>query len=76
MRLRQCSWLGVRVKLSCPDVMCQFGTNDNFTNTITHPAQVVLETFPEGSLKVLTSGSYRGPSGGSQGTNTKIDDLM
>ena len=28
------------------------------------------------SLKVLTSGTYREPSGDSQGTNTKIDDLM
>ena len=29
-----------------------------------------------GPLKVLTSGIYRGPSGESQGTNTKIDDFM
>ena len=33
-------------------------------------------TSPEGSLKVLTSGTYRGPSGDSQGTNTKTDELM
>ena len=31
-------------------------------------------TSPEGPLKVLTSGTSRGPSGDSQGTNTKIDD--
>ena len=30
----------------------------------------------EGPLKVPTSGTYRGPSGDSQGTNTKTDDLM
>ena len=32
-------------------------------------------TSPEGPLKVLTSGTYRGPSGDSQETDTKIDDL-
>ena len=32
-------------------------------------------TSAEGSLKVLTSGIYRGPSGDSRRTNTKIDDL-
>ena len=31
---------------------------------------------PEGSLKVLTLGTYRGPSGDPQGTNTKTDDLI
>ena len=30
----------------------------------------------EHPLKVLTSRTYRRPSGDSQGTNTKIDDLM
>ena len=35
-------------------------------------AHDVPRTSPEGSLKVLTSGTYRGPSGDSQGTNTKL----
>ena len=30
----------------------------------------------EGPLKVLTSGIYKGPSGYSHGTNTKIYDFM
>ena len=38
-------------------------------------AHGVLWTFPEGSLKVLTSVTYRGPSGYPQGTNKKTDDL-
>ena len=42
----------------------------------TQPAHDVPGTFPESLLKVLTSGTYRGPSGDSQGTNTKIDDFM
>ena len=33
-------------------------------------------TSSEDPLKDFTSGTYRGPSGGSQGTNTKIDDFM
>ena len=33
-------------------------------------------TFPEGTLKVLTSWIYRGPSGDSWETNTKLDDLI
>ena len=33
-------------------------------------------TSPEGSLKVLTSGTSRRSSGDSYGTNKKIDDLM
>ena len=41
-----------------------------------HPTHDVPGTSPEGSLKVLLSGTYRGPSGDSQGTNTKIDDFM
>ena len=40
------------------------------------PAHDVPGTSPEGLLKVLTSGIYKGPSGDSQGTNTKIDDFM
>ena len=43
---------------------------------VTQPARDVPGTSPEGPLKVLTSGTSRGPSGDSQGTNTKIDDLM
>ena len=39
------------------------------------PAHVVPGTSPEGPLKVLTSGIYRGPSRDSLGTNTKTDDL-
>ena len=42
----------------------------------TQPARDVPGTSPEGPLKVLTSGTSRGPSGDSQGTNAKIDDLM
>ena len=37
------------------------------------PVRDVPGTSPEGPLKDLTSG---GPSGDSQGTNTKIDDLI
>ena len=43
---------------------------------ITQPVHDVLGTSPEGFLKVLMSRTYRRPSEGSQGTNTKIDDLM
>ena len=43
---------------------------------VTQPARDVPGTSPEGPLKILTSGTSRGPSGDSQGTNTKIDDLM
>ena len=42
----------------------------------TQPAQDVPGTSPESLLKVLTSGTYRGLSGDSQGTNAKIDDFM
>ena len=42
----------------------------------TQPAHYVPGTFPEGSLKVLTLGTYRRPLGNSQGTNTKTDELM
>ena len=35
----------------------------------------VTGTSPEDPLKVLTSGNYKGSSGDSQGTNTKIDDF-
>ena len=43
---------------------------------ITQPARNIPGTSPEGPLKVLTSGTSRGPSGDFQVTNTKIDDLM
>ena len=33
-------------------------------------------TSPEGPLKVLTSETYKGPSGDSQKTYTKIDDFI
>ena len=36
----------------------------------------INETSPESPLKVLTSGTYRGPSRDPQGTNTKTDDLI
>ena len=42
----------------------------------THLVHDVLETSPEGSLKFLMSGTYGGPSGDSQRTNTKIDGFM
>ena len=41
----------------------------------TQPVHEVPGTYPEGPLKVITSGTYRGPSGNSKGTNTKIDDF-
>ena len=40
------------------------------------PTHDVPRTSPESSLSVLMPGTYRGPSGDSQGTNTKTDDLM
>ena len=40
------------------------------------PTHDFPRTSPEGSLSVLMSGTYREPSGDSQGTNTKTDDLM
>ena len=42
----------------------------------THPAHDILGASPESPLKILTSRAYRGPSGDSQGTNTKIDSFM
>ena len=42
----------------------------------TQPAHDVPGSSPEGSLKVLTSRTYNGLSGDSQGTNTKIDNFM
>ena len=42
----------------------------------TQPAHDVLATSSEGPLKILTSKTYRGPSGDSQRTNTKIDDFI
>ena len=43
---------------------------------ITQPANDVPGTSPEGLLKVLTHGTYRGPSRDSNGSNTKIYDLL
>ena len=40
------------------------------------PTHDVLGMSPEGPLKILTSGTYRGSLGDSQWTNTKIDDFM
>ena len=45
-------------------------------NALSQPSHDVPGTSPEDPLQVLTSGTYRGPSGDSQGTNTKTDDLM
>ena len=45
-------------------------------STTIQPARNVPGTSTKCPLKVLTSGTTRGPSGNSQGTNTKIDDLM
>ena len=42
----------------------------------TQPTHEVPWRSPEGPLKVLTSGTYKGPSGGSLETNTKIHDFM
>ena len=42
----------------------------------TQPAHDVPRTSTEGLRKVLMSGTYKGPSGDSQGTNTKIDGCM
>ena len=39
------------------------------------PTHDIPDSSPEGPLKVLTSGTYRGSSGDSQRTNTKIDNL-
>ena len=51
-------------------------TIEKIIKGIPQPAHEVPGTSPEGSLKVLTSGTYRRLSGDSQGTNTKIDDFM
>ena len=40
------------------------------------PARNVPGTSPKGPLKVVTSGTSKGLSGDSYGTNKKIDDLM
>ena len=43
-----------------------------------YPSQHTMSqgTSPERPLKILTSETYKGLSGDSQGTNTKINDLM
>ena len=40
------------------------------------PTRDVCKTSREGPLKVLTTGTSRGPSRDCNGTNIKIDDLM
>ena len=51
--------------------------NKNQSNVqIAQPARDVPGTSPEGPLKFLTSRTSRGPSGDSQGTNKKINNLM
>ena len=47
-----------------------------FKVILTQLTQDVPVTLPKGPLKVLTSGTYRGLSGDSQRTNTKIYNLM
>ena len=48
-----------------------------FTLKKFHPTGTLRPgTSPKGPLKILTSRTYKGPSEDSQGTNTKIDDLM
>ena len=46
------------------------------SKALIHPAHDVPGTSPEAPLKVLTSGTYREPSGDPQGTNTKTNNLM
>ena len=57
-----------------------FYDNNNYidykSNEGTPLAYDVPGTSPEGPLKVVTSRTYRGLSGGPQGTNTKTDNLM
>ena len=48
---------------------------DIMHTVITQLAQDYTGTSPEGPLKVLTSGAYRGPSRDIPGTNTKIYGL-
>ena len=47
-----------------------------FNKTIFPAGTQRLGDVLEGPLKVPTSGTYKGPSGDSQRTNTKTDDLM
>ena len=42
----------------------------------TQPTHAVSGTSPEDPLKVIMSGTYKGSSGHSPGTNTKIDNFM
>ena len=51
-------------------------TKQNPLTTTILVAHNVPGTSPEGPLKVLMTGTYRGSSCDSQGTNTKIDELM
>ena len=49
---------------------------DKTKDGASQPPRDVPGTSPEAPLKILTSGTSKGPSGESQGTNTKIGDLM
>ena len=62
------------IKMKRTDV--KSNTYIDSSKEITQPTRDVPGTSPDGPLKVLTCGTSRGPSGDSQGTNTKIDDLM
>ena len=42
----------------------------------TQPENDVSGMSPGGPLEVLTSSTYKGPSGDFQGANTKMDDFM
>ena len=54
----------------------QFVLNLSQRLDLTQPARNVPGTSPEGSLKVVMSGTSRGPLRNSQETNKNIDDLM
>ena len=47
-----------------------------WTSKASYMSHDVTGTSPDGPLKLLMSWTYRGPSGDSQGTNTKTDDLI
>ena len=57
-------------------ILSQKNVSFLLTIMLLQPAHDILGMFPEDPLKVLTSGTYRRPSGDSQGTNTIIVVLM
>ena len=59
----------------CCLTLSNIGGHWRYSTTI-QPARNVPGTSTKGTLKDLTSGTTRGPSGNSQGTNTRIHDLM